>query len=302
MIIDDGSKDKTADIANEYIEKYPGTFKLISKPNGGWGSTLNSGMKAAAGKYFKQLDGDDYYSHENLPLFLDFLEKTDSDAVLSPFACYEDESGATFNVLARMHELREVNGTVDIKELGPILPAMHALTVKTEVLKKADFTITEHCFYTDLEFCVKAYNNCSTLSYFDLPIYMYRLGREGQSMSVSGIRKHYTDHLKMLFTCLKYMDEEVSDSYKKTTIKTRLRSACEMQYAFFYALECNKKQREELKNYDQELRRKYPELSDAVSGARIKLMRKVNYALYWLIGHQATSTDKKKKLHIFEGN
>ena len=42
LIIDDGSKDNTAEIARSYQEKYPDIFKLVSKENGGWGSTLNT--------------------------------------------------------------------------------------------------------------------------------------------------------------------------------------------------------------------------------------------------------------------
>ena len=58
IVVNDGSTDSTAEIAMEYQEKYPDTFRLINKENGGWGSTLNVGIKNAIGKYFKQLDGD----------------------------------------------------------------------------------------------------------------------------------------------------------------------------------------------------------------------------------------------------
>lgn len=34
LIVDDGSKDKTAEIGRKYEEKYPDTFRVISKENG----------------------------------------------------------------------------------------------------------------------------------------------------------------------------------------------------------------------------------------------------------------------------
>ena len=37
LIVDDGSKDDTAEIAKRYEERYPNTFKLVKKENGGWG-------------------------------------------------------------------------------------------------------------------------------------------------------------------------------------------------------------------------------------------------------------------------
>ena len=66
MVVDDGSSDNTAEIAEEYHALYPDTFRLIKKENGGWGSTVNTGIKEAKGMYFKQLDGDDYYEPEAL--------------------------------------------------------------------------------------------------------------------------------------------------------------------------------------------------------------------------------------------
>ena len=51
IVVDDGSKDQTAQIARNYIEQYPSVFRLISKENGGHGSAINVGTAAAAGCY-----------------------------------------------------------------------------------------------------------------------------------------------------------------------------------------------------------------------------------------------------------
>jgi len=303
LIVDDGSKDGTAAIGREYQEKYPGTFKLISKENGGWGSTLNAAIEAATGKYFKQLDGDDYYSVENLPIFLKFLSESDADMVCTAFAIFEDESGGVLSVESRIREYVGLNQTLDLMELGDFMPAMHALTVKTEVLQKANVRITEHCFYTDLEFVIKAYNNCHTFAYMELPVYMYRIGRSGQSMSVAGIRKHYKEHQTVLFTCLEYLEREVTEEYKKSSIRRRLVKACVMQYMFYFALECNRKQAMELKEFDRNLMERYPYFFEQTAlGGRMKLLRKTNFLFYKMIGRQNTESDRRNKKHIFEGN
>ena len=64
LIVDDGSKDKTAEIGRKYEEKYPDTFRVISKENGGHGSTINRGIGEAKGKYFKVVDGDDWVDQD----------------------------------------------------------------------------------------------------------------------------------------------------------------------------------------------------------------------------------------------
>ena len=49
IIVNDGSKDDTLDIANNYCKKYPSIFKVLDKENGGHGSTINAGLKVAVG-------------------------------------------------------------------------------------------------------------------------------------------------------------------------------------------------------------------------------------------------------------
>ena len=59
IVVSDGSKDHSAEIVREYVERYPDTIILIDKENGGHGSTINAGIAAATGKYFRVLDSDD---------------------------------------------------------------------------------------------------------------------------------------------------------------------------------------------------------------------------------------------------
>lgn len=99
LIVNDGSTDRTEEIAEKYVRQSSGSIRLINKENGGWGSTLNTAIQAGHGKYFKQLDGDDFYSYENLDDFVLFLEQNDSDIVYSPFVTFDDKTGAVLRVV-----------------------------------------------------------------------------------------------------------------------------------------------------------------------------------------------------------
>ena len=70
FVVDDGSMDRTLEIAMQYAKRYPQSIYPIHKENGGYGSTINTSVKLATGKYFKLLDGDDWYAKENLPAFI----------------------------------------------------------------------------------------------------------------------------------------------------------------------------------------------------------------------------------------
>ena len=93
IIVNDGSKDRTAAIAEKYCVQYPETVKLISQENKGHGGALNTGIAAAAGKFVKVIDPDDWVVSENLPEFISQLENCESDVVLTHFHTVDISNG-----------------------------------------------------------------------------------------------------------------------------------------------------------------------------------------------------------------
>ena len=91
LVINDGSKDQTAAVAQRYCDRYPDSYFLYNKENGGHGSGINYGIHYARGKYFKVVDGDDWLNTEELPAFVKLLAQVDADAVAADFmrkACH----------------------------------------------------------------------------------------------------------------------------------------------------------------------------------------------------------------------
>ena len=72
LIVDDGSKDDTGKIADEYAAKYPNIVKAIHQENGGHGEAVNTGIRNATGLYFKVVDSDDWVKED---AYLAILEK-----------------------------------------------------------------------------------------------------------------------------------------------------------------------------------------------------------------------------------
>ena len=237
MIVDDGSGDHTTAIAQEYQELYPDTFRLIKKKNGGWGSTVNSGIKEARGVYFKQLDGDDYYEPEALNKFIQYLKSEPSDLVISPYITYDSETGKIITT-------EDCNPGCDllkkylIKDIPEFAPFMHSLSIKTKLLQKGGVKVTEHCFYTDTEFVLKACNQADSISFFDKPIYYYRRAAVGQSMSLSGFEKHYMEQYKVIEVSLDYLQKNVSRPEIKKIYDKLLLGTCFWQYLImFYSVD-----------------------------------------------------------------
>ena len=73
IIVNDGSSDDTARIADEYATKYPTIVKAVHKENGGHGSAVNAGIENATGLFFKVVDSDDWVKEEAYMQILDTL-------------------------------------------------------------------------------------------------------------------------------------------------------------------------------------------------------------------------------------
>ncbi len=87
IIVNDGSTDDTLEKANEYVSKYPESVRVIDKKNGGHGSGINVGIKAARGQYLKVLDGDDWVKPDGLKELVSYiLESKDApDVIINPY-------------------------------------------------------------------------------------------------------------------------------------------------------------------------------------------------------------------------
>lgn len=264
LIINDGSKDRTAEIGARYQELYPNSVKVINKENGGWGSTVNEGMKLATGKYFKLLDGDDWYYSENLVEFIQFLKRVDVDMVLSAFGMYDDALGKVYALKEmpfesnKKYDFEEVAGVCDIQ--------MHGFAVSTDVLKKANIHIVDHCFYTDTQFVAELCANVDTMMYFSKPIYCYRLGREGQSVSPSGLLKHMGDNCRVAKELLEYGKKLNLTPNKKKAYEAKVNYTITMEYYSYAALkgEEQKKKVRELERFIRDNKIDFKPLSTEV--------------------------------------
>ena len=95
LVINDGSKDSSSQIAHEYQDKYPDTYRVIDKENGNYGSCINRGLKEATGKYVKVLDADDWFDTKNFRLYFSDLSKVDVDLVVNDFVIVNEKNVVT---------------------------------------------------------------------------------------------------------------------------------------------------------------------------------------------------------------
>ena len=187
IVVNDGSKDDTLQVALRYRDAHPECIRVIDKPNGNYGSTINAALPQARGKYVKILDADDWFAPEALAKYVDELSGTDADMVVTHFTQIHPKGVkelAKYNLYGK--EPYEYGKTYPLDEVlsGGYIRffLMHSLTYKTELLLKNGYRQTEGCSYTDLEWDVYPLFYARDIVFFDTNLYQYNLDREGQTM------------------------------------------------------------------------------------------------------------------------
>ncbi len=97
VIVDDGSTDESASIAEEFSKQDP-RFVVVRKLNGGTATARNEGLRHATGEYIQFLDADDEIAIDKLQLQTEFMASRKLDVSFTDFLHFkEDQStGRTF--------------------------------------------------------------------------------------------------------------------------------------------------------------------------------------------------------------
>lgn len=87
ICVNDGSKDSSLEIIMEYVNKDP-RFKVIDKPNSGYGNSMNRGFDMAEGEYIGIVESDDYAEPDMFEKLYNCAKENDLDACKSGFFFY----------------------------------------------------------------------------------------------------------------------------------------------------------------------------------------------------------------------
>ncbi len=77
IIVNDGSKDRTAELADELAAKYPEVKAVHNNPNRGYGGALQRGYREATKDWIFYTDGDGQFDFEEIEKLIPLLDKYD---------------------------------------------------------------------------------------------------------------------------------------------------------------------------------------------------------------------------------
>ena len=190
IIVNDGSKDKTSQIAHEYMDKYPDIIKVIDKENGGHGDAVNAGLANASGKYFKVVDSDDWVDEEALHKILMLLRHLEEDneqidMLISNYV-YE-KAGVTHKKCIHYRNVLPQGEVFRWDDIGHFrldqYILMHSVIYRTDMLKLSQMRLPKHTFYVDNIYVYYPLPHVRKIYYLDVDFYRYFIGREDQSVN-----------------------------------------------------------------------------------------------------------------------
>ena len=202
LFIDDGSTDGTCLKARAYADRYE-NLQVYSKANAGHGSVINHGILHASGEYFKVVDGDDYVEKQGLINLVHYLKHGKTDIVINPYYICDQKSGRKrlkYNRQIAKVKRKTGKWVCDLDEIYEILQRiyMHAMTVRTELLREHGVRVTESCYYDDFQYTLYPLPYVQTVTCLSDPVYVYMVGQAGQSVQAKSAYRNLPMFKKIL--------------------------------------------------------------------------------------------------------
>ena len=284
LIIDDGSTDHSAKIAQEYERKIPEIFHVIHKKNGGHGSAINCGVEQASGKYLKVVDGDDYVKQKPFEKLLMCLETTNSDLVVSNYYWFADGTNRIKAERKEPFQGVKYGREYLFSQIGQdAYFKMHTVTFKTEILKNFMPKLDEHCYYVDMEFILFPIPYIKTISCLDEYVYRYRIGIPTQSMNLKGMQKHQENFDHVLRRLFAYYEEQKQKNIEKEYLfymENILARMVTSRFKIFLSYPISRKNREQMIQFDRLIKKRYPVVYKKVTNKAVWMLRYSFFCLY----------------------
>lgn len=204
IVINDGSKDNSGTICDQYKEK-DSRIQVIHKENGGVSLARNSGLEIAKGKYIAFVDGDDYLDKEYFEKMLKILKEKQVDIVLCGFNRVYDNNiekvtkgkSLIMNKEEFLTDILNVQGGAGI---------VHSKLWKKEVIQGTNFDKNIK-IGEDSYFCIQAVKNVNNVYVLDEALYNYRFNNE------SAVRKYKKDFPDLCLTSMKIAKKYIEKEY-----------------------------------------------------------------------------------------
>lgn len=169
IIVDDGSTDKSGQIADEYQKKYPTIISVVHQNNTGQGGARNHGVELARGKYILFVDSDDYVSAQMLEIIDEYLKENDDDILFFEWTSVkENKIGWQENV-----EFLNLHHAMSKADYVYQQPSPWRKVYKSSLFKNKDLRFPQKIYYEDFALAPCFVLDAKTIGVIEEKLYYY---------------------------------------------------------------------------------------------------------------------------------
>lgn len=176
IVVNDGTKDNSMSIVNEFAAKFD-NLKIINQENQGLSVARNTGLKAARGKYVWFVDSDDWVEYDSLPFLLKHLEHSDRDVLMFKIREYNEEGRILFERSFHDNKNEEQISGTDVvlyqKKYGVDITPMQQFVIRRDFLLSNKLFFVPGIYHEDKEFAPRMLINAKNVSIIPKVIYCY---------------------------------------------------------------------------------------------------------------------------------
>ena len=173
IVIDDGSTDRSLDIARKYAVGNPKiSIRVLSQENRGVSDARNLGIFHSRGKYIAFVDSDDLWFSNKLEKQVNAVEKSGSGVIACSYVIFNDINSKVLEIVRPNWSTRGVRNWLLFRSYGGLLSS--TLMISKELLQKVDGFKSDLSLSADIEFAWRLLK-VSKVECINEPLVAYRL-------------------------------------------------------------------------------------------------------------------------------
>ncbi|MDE6697450.1 MAG: glycosyltransferase [Muribaculaceae bacterium] len=206
ILVDDGSKDSSPEICDEYASKDP-RFKVIHKINGGLSSARNAGLKECKGDLIGFVDSDDWIEPQMYQILYNLIVDYDADLALIGFIKEFKGKHSTKHLTNKTKVLTREEA---IREIGfDRIPNYVWNKLQKRSIITCDFPIGRN--FEDIYVYGEWLKNVRSIVIDPTPMYHYRM-RKG-SIIHSDVAKNRYDYFQSCIDRMNMIESSINENY-----------------------------------------------------------------------------------------
>lgn len=231
ILVDDGSKDSSGAICDEYAAT-DNRIKVIHKKNGGQSTARNAGIDAARGEYAIFLDSDDLICDNNFFSNLENTIEPDTDVVVFRYCKYfedkrVDECGINLSGIvsnSKVEFLRE------LVKRDAFFCSCWSKCTRMSVLKDNGIKFDENLSCEDMDWYYNVVSKVSSFKVIDKPFVYYR--QRANSVTSSFKKKSITDYIFTIEKWSKIFDKIEDNAEKSVMLSSLAKLYCNLLISY----------------------------------------------------------------------